>query len=200
MGLGTTFRSWPQPPWPARARAIYLARPSRAQERVLNTKLWFSRRSMPLPLPPWRPVESPIFPGSRREIHSSRAPLQYSVRPRTATAPQLIGEGYVQCYAHPIWIIVLARSDEGCAGGSSEAAVGKRFAISTCCLSKGRSSRWWAEEIVAEDPVPSEPFSAKFPVTGKNTGNFARFPAEQLPLNSLKMPFQSHPFSPSAPV
>jgi hypothetical protein len=48
---------------------------------------------------------------------------------------------------------------------------------------------------VAEDPVPSEPFSAKFPVTGKNTGEFKRFPPEQLPLNSLKMPFQSHPQS-----
>jgi hypothetical protein len=46
---------------------------------------------------------------------------------------------------------------------------------------------------VAEDPVPSEPFSAKFPVTGTNTGEFKRFPPEQLPLNSLKMPFQSHP-------
>jgi hypothetical protein len=45
---------------------------------------------------------------------------------------------------------------------------------------------------MAEDPVASEPFSAKFPVTGKNTGNFKRFLPEQLPLNSPKMPFQSH--------
>jgi hypothetical protein len=45
---------------------------------------------------------------------------------------------------------------------------------------------------VAEDPVSSEPFSGKFPVTAKNTGKLKRFSPEQLPLNSPKMPFQSH--------
>jgi hypothetical protein len=47
-------------------------------------------------------------------------------------------------------------------------------------------------DCVAEDPVSSEPFSGKFPVTAKNTGKLKRFPPEQLPLNSPKMPFQSH--------
>ena len=30
-------------------------------------------------------------------------------------------------------------------------------------------------DCLAEDPVPSELFSAKFPVTGKNTGSFQEF-------------------------
>jgi hypothetical protein len=45
---------------------------------------------------------------------------------------------------------------------------------------------------MAEDPVSSEPFFSKFPVTAKNTGKLKRFPPEQLPLNSPKMPFQSY--------
>jgi hypothetical protein len=44
---------------------------------------------------------------------------------------------------------------------------------------------------MAEDPVASEPFSGKFPVTAKNTGKLAAISEEQLPLNSPKMPFQS---------
>jgi hypothetical protein len=44
---------------------------------------------------------------------------------------------------------------------------------------------------MAEDPVVSEPFSAKFPVTGKNTGKLKRFPPEPLPMISLKMPFRA---------
>jgi hypothetical protein len=57
-----------------------------------------------------------------------------------------------------------------------------------------RGKRLWIREIehLAEDPVSSEPFSGKFPVTAKNTGKSKRFPPEQLPLNSPKMPFQSH--------
>jgi hypothetical protein len=55
-------------------------------------------------------------------------------------------------------------------------------------------------EVIDLRSVLSEPFSAKFPVTRKNKGKFKRFPPEQLPLNPLKMPFQSHPSVPPPPV
>jgi hypothetical protein len=41
------------------------------------------------------------------------------------------------------------------------------------------------DDWMAEDPVSSEPFSGKFPVTGNNTAN-SRDQPEQLPFNALQ--------------
>jgi len=82
----------------------------------------------------------------------------------------------------------------------------ERSASPVLCL---RSATGWVDALprivsgwefteLAEDPVQSEPFSGKFPVTGIKTGTFQRLPQKKSRLNFAKTAisapsFGSHP-------